>query len=230
MRRLLPLVLAACARSTAVAPPNVATVSCVEPRFDLPAKIAIHCWPSAPCHDSFEVVLDNCTDQPLTVSTLLFGPKGSPSSIDYDTPVLVGPRDRRGFQIPPSGTVWDLGTGRWQIVARAKVAGVEKTIQASFELYDPARDAARTKCVQRGDDWENDACAEVMPDHDAPCSDERDCKGECWLVSYTPVPPDKKRANGVCSRHRKDLGCRTVVGKTDGGLIPANVTFPRICP
>jgi hypothetical protein len=233
---LVTVLLVGCAHPpsapTPARPVAVVAVPCSEPRFDVPSTVFVSCWPDAPCRKSFEVTVDNCMTAPLALKILLVDTRASGAEqIEFDPPLVIpaGTRHLLTYPIVPQELV--LGAYHLFAILVPVEGGVERRtgIEAKFEVVDTAREKAQGECVARGDDWMFEQCEAVMPDAGQPCSDERECAGSCLLVGEVAVSRDANRVFGLCSRTRWGFGCRTYVGKTNGGLVSNQRKFFRRC-
>jgi hypothetical protein len=110
-----------------------------------------------------------------------------------------------------------------------------RVLGLALEIRDSKREALIAECTGRGDFWGprgmagSEQCWKVMQDDGKPCGDRRDCEGDCVLDSEVVVSATEKRVSGHCSRFKGELGCATRIGQTQGGLMPRNRSFPRMC-
>jgi hypothetical protein len=223
------------------------TPTCDKPVLVVAPRIDVKCWPQQPCKASYEFAIDNCTDNPISVFWLLDSAspetngnkKTSTDPIELDPMPVVTAHTRRTFRWPPAG-VRELALGqrvlRVAIHLGATDAGGLYLLDAPLELFDSAMDKAQADCVASGDDWgvhggfaAELGCAKVMKDAGKECHDERDCEGFCFLEKSVKVSKTEKLVSGHCTRFKSRIGCHTVIGKTNNGLIPLNSNFVNQC-
>jgi hypothetical protein len=214
---------------------------CAAPRIVVTDPVKIECWPEQICKSTIAYAIDNCTDRPIRLNTLVVtaGKSESVTTITFDTPQIIAARARRSVAFPHDGAPRWLELGKYEIVAAITGAGDDaggtQVLETSFVVVDAALEKAKLECLARGDDWGSVGmfgtlrCAKVMKDEGKVCSDESDCGGYCFFERAVAVSPTEKKVFGRCTRTRERFGCHAIIGKTSGGLIPIGNRFPKMC-
>lgn len=187
-----------------------------------------------------KVQVVNCTKEPFELDGIALSDE-SPIGVTVVSQTLGGPIEAKTRSIP----IELAGRRPGRAVLVLRLHSVQRTEngdpRASFGLSlvvqasDSKLELAQSECEARGDFFGARGmlgtlqCWKVMPDADRPCSDGRDCQGTCLLDSEVVVSSTQKRVQGHCSRFATHFGCAVRVGHTQSGLLPRNVSFPRIC-
>jgi hypothetical protein len=223
--------------------PVVVGPPCATPRIVVADTIEIRCWPDQHCKSRFSYAIENCTEAPVRLDSVVFkgGNISELVSTDFDPPKIIAARTRLAIDFPYDGTTQYIEPGDYGLVAAVGPvgddAGPARAIEASFAIVDPGREKAKSECLARGDDWGAVGmfgtlrCAAVMKDEGKVCHDERECGGYCILEREVVVSTTEKQVTGRCTRTRERFGCNSIIGKTkDGkGLIPIHSKIPRMC-